>query len=70
MYIVMQSFPDEKIVFASHSEKEATSYFDLQVQHGKGWFELWQENNDGPLRTGGEQFYTLPSLAPEQEYEV
>ena len=63
MYIIMRSFPDEKIVFASHCEKEATSYFDLQVQHGKGWFELWQENNDGPLRTGGKQLHTYPSLA-------
>lgn len=69
MYIVMQSFPDEKIVFASHSEKEASCFFDRQVQHGKGRFELWQENNDGPLRIGGKHLYT-PAMTRRQEYEA
>ncbi len=58
MFIVIQSFPDEKILFASDSEKEATNYFHLQIQHGKGSFELWQENNDIPILSGGEEFYS------------
>jgi len=57
MYLVMQSFPEEKIVFASSSEKEANDYFDLQVQHGNGWFELWQEGSEIPCQVGGDQFY-------------
>ncbi len=57
MFIVIQSYPDEKVLFASSSKTDAYKYFDLQVEHGKGWFELWQEGLDIPLQTGGEQFY-------------
>ena len=70
MFIVLQSFPDEKILFASDSEKEATNYFHLQIQHGKGYFELWQENNDLPILTGGEQFYSTPIQTPATAYEA
>ena len=70
MFIVMQSFPDEKILFASDSEKEATNYFNLQIQHGKGCFELWQENNDVPILTGGEQFYAAPAPASAGIYQA
>ena len=70
MFIVMQSFPDEKILFASDSEKEATNYFHLQIQHGKGSFVLWQENNDIPILTGGEQFYSTPIQTSAIVYEA
>ena len=70
MFIVMQSFPDEKILFASDSEKEATNYFHLQIQHGKGSFELWQENNDIPLLTGGDDFYSTSVQASATVYEA
>jgi hypothetical protein len=57
MFIVIQSYPDEKILFASSSKMDAYKFFDLQVEHGKGWFELWQEGQEIPLQTGGEQFF-------------
>lgn len=56
MYVIRQSFPDEKIVFASESVNEATTYFNLQLQHGRGWYELWDENTDMPMRSGGQDF--------------
>ena len=58
MYLVIQNFPEEKILFASVSETEAKIFFDLQVEHGTGWFELWEEGVDFPLQVGGEQFYS------------
>ncbi len=57
MFIITQSFPEEKILFASNSKAEANSYFRLQVQHGQGWYELWEEESDVPLLADGDRFY-------------
>ena len=58
MFLVMQSFPEEKILFASSSEGEASNFFKLQLKHGAGWFELWEEGCEMPIQAGGEQFYS------------
>lgn len=70
MFIVMKSFPDEKILFASDSEIEAIDYFNLQIQNGQGFFELWQENTDFPILTGGEQLYSNPTELSGSSYEA
>ena len=70
MFIVMKSFPNEKILFASDSEKEATDYFNMQIQHGQGFFELWQENTDFPILTGGEQLYSNPNELSGTPFEA
>jgi len=57
MFIISQSFPKEKILFASNSRDEANSYFKLRVQHGQGWYELWEEGSDVPLQADGDRFY-------------
>jgi len=57
MFIITQSFPEEKILFASNSRAEANSYFSLQIQHGQGWYELWEEGSDIPLQSDGDRFY-------------
>ncbi len=57
MYLVIQSFPEEKVIFASISEEIAFDFFHIQVAHGKGWFELRKEENGVPLLTGGEHFF-------------
>ncbi len=58
MYLVLQSSPREKILFASNSKEEAGKFFDLKVKHGKGWFELKEEGNRTPLHAGGELLYS------------
>lgn len=75
MFLVIQSSPEEKILFASSSASEASDYFDLQLKHGDGWFELWEEGKEVPIQVGGEQFFSpydstewLPENATMQEY--
>ncbi len=58
MYLILQNFPEEKIIFASESKEETEKYFNLQVQHGKGWFEFRKEGKKVPLLAGGEQHYS------------
>ena len=57
MYFVMQNFPEERVVLATISEDVADDFFNLQVQQGKGWYELWREGGNIPLQEGGEKFY-------------
>ncbi len=58
MYLVVQNFPEERIIFASNSKVEAERYFGLQVKQGKGWFEFREEGRKIPLLAGGEQLYS------------
>lgn len=58
MYLVVQDFPEEKVIFASSLKEEAQKYFDLQVHHGKGWFELREEGRKIPLLAGGEELFS------------
>mgnify|MGYP005872618129 CR=1 FL=1 len=53
MFIIMQRRPHTKILFASNSYSAAINFFELHRNHGNGWFELLQSNNDKPLRSGG-----------------
>jgi|GEM_PF-5811070 hypothetical protein len=55
MYIVMQRRPHTKILFASNSYDATINFFELQLHHGIGWFELLQRNNNKPLRSGGKE---------------
>lgn len=58
MFLVMQSFPKEKVLFASRSAAGASVFFNLQAGHGCGWFELWEEGSDVPIDAGCEQFFS------------
>ncbi len=58
MYMILQNFPEEKIIFASESKEETERYFNLQVRHGKGWFEFRKEGIKVPLLAGGEQHFS------------
>ena len=58
MYLILQNFPEEKIIFASESKEETERYFNLQVRHGKGWFEFRKEGIKVPLLAGGEQHFS------------
>lgn len=55
MYIVIQRRPHTKILFASNSYGAAANFFELQRNHGIGWFELLHKNNDTPLQSGGRE---------------
>ena len=55
MYIVMQRRPHTKILFASNSYDATNNFFEVQLNHGIGWFELLQKNNNKPLRSGGKE---------------
>lgn len=51
--MVMECFPEEKVLFASNSADEAMDYFDRQVLHGDGWYELWMDGGGTPVQAGG-----------------
>lgn len=54
----MQRRPHTKILFASNSYDATNNFFELQLNHGIGWFELLQRNNNEPLRSGGKEHPT------------